>query len=165
MTQAQQNSSTARMAAAARRLIEGDNANLAEGRPSRTLFAANKRGDDFPERCAVEAALESGMGAVCLRYGNDMMATPRRANLAFIHNGGRLEARDCVLWSEEEGPMLLVPFDARLDHHFGIGPEGLELRPGRPAPMLGQGMSRARARLAAAARRQPDPRIVVVLSA
>ncbi|WP_242154020.1 hypothetical protein [Sphingomonas sp. BAUL-RG-20F-R05-02] len=137
----------ARILQAARRLVEGDMADAAVGRFSRTVFIANRNGDETLEKCTFEAALEEGLGAIVLRYGRDANSTPRRANLAFMHEGERLEMRNSVLWSDDDGPILLVPFDAREDFHVGIGPNGLERRPGRPAALLGRGMSRAKERL------------------
>ncbi len=154
MVQAGEKTSSARIAAAARLLVEGDMVDAAAGRFSRTVFMVNRVGDPVLERCAFDAALETGIGVVALRSGRDAGSTPRRANIALVHEGARLEVRDCVLWSgDEDGPVVLVPWDAREDCHFAIGPDGLERRAGRPETMLGQGMSRARARLERTARK------------
>ena len=142
----------ARIAAAARKLIEGDMADPSVGRFSRTVFSADRRNDDLVERCMFEAAAKQELGAVSLRFGKDGGSTPHRANVALHHEGERLEVRNCVLWSEEEGRVLIVPFDAREDYHFLVGGGGLERRQGRPAELLGAGMSRAKARLATIAR-------------
>lgn len=153
MVTGKDNSWSARIATAARRLIEGDLVNAAQGRFSRTVFMTNLLGDELIERCAFQAALGNGLGAVSLRSGRDKGATPRRANVAFAHEGAPLEVRDCVLWAEDsKDRIVLVPWDAREERHFAIGPNGLEQRAGRPAAMLGQGMSQAKSRLERLAR-------------
>lgn len=146
MTNSAQNTFALRVGKAARMLIEGNMANASARRFSRTLFAANRTNDETVERIMFGAALDNGHGAVSLRFGAGAGAMPRRANVAMVDAGERIVMRDCALWSEEDGPVLLVPFAARQDFHFAVGPAGLERRPGRPATVLGSGMSRAKAR-------------------
>ncbi|MCI4654675.1 hypothetical protein [Sphingomonas aquatilis] len=136
-----------RITAAARHLVEGGMADASAGRFSRTLFAAGRGSGDELERITFDAARNNGLGVVSLRLDRENGAMPRRVNLAFDNAGERSTVRDCVLWAEEEGPILIVPFDAREQRHFAIGPDGLEERRGRPAAMLGRGMSLAKARL------------------
>lgn len=152
MTKPHRDGSAGIFAAAGRQLIEGGMANAVEGRFSRVVFAVDGTKDERLESCLFEAAVENGHGAVLLRASGTGTTTPNRASLAFMQGGERIEARNCVLWSDEEGPLLIVPFDARQDLHFAVGPAGLERRPGRPATMLGQGMIRAKRRLEKVAR-------------
>lgn len=147
MTNSLRNPLAASVAAAARQLFEAGIVHAATGRPSSTVTAANRSSDEVVERITLEAALDAGVGAISLRFGKNANAMPRKANLAFVDGDKRLVVRNCVLWSDDAGPVLLVPFDARHDFHFGIGSNGLERRAGRPAAMLGKGMSRAADRL------------------
>lgn len=127
-------------------------ANPASGRFSRTLFAVDQGDGGELERVTFDAARDEGLGVVLLRSGRDQGGMPHRVHLTFAKEGAHVEVRDCVLWAEDEGPVLIVPFDARENRHFAVGRDGIEERSGRPAAMLGRGMARAKIRLARAVR-------------
>lgn len=152
------------MAKAARLLIEGDMANPAEGRFSRVVFAVDDGRDERLTQCLFDAAIDGAHGAVLLRKGTGS-AMPNRASVAFVDNGERIEQRNCVLWSEQDGAVLIVPLEAGRDLHFAVGEKGLERRPGRPAALLGQGLTRAKRRLEKAAHqirlRPTGPHLVI----
>lgn len=136
---------------AARRLLEGDVV-AQSNQPPRTTFVANSTADQILTEAIIRAASGVGKGAVILRFAGNGKGPPNRADVGLVHDGERSTVRNCILWSEECGPVLLVPFDARDEWHLAVGKSGLERRSGRPATMLGKGMNRARVRIERLAR-------------
>lgn len=152
MVQVQKKNEAHCLASVGRELIEGDMADPAGGRFSRTILTAYGSEDRGLEDPVIEAALEEGHGVVSLWFTPGQSA-PRQATVAFMHGGEPLVARGCVLWARgDDDRLVLVPFDASENFYFAVGPDGLERHDARPASALVAGMSRARKRFERTAR-------------
>lgn len=151
MIRKQRSTKSAHYVTAGRQLLEGQTAAQADRSP-RTTFVASTSADRTLTEAIMRAAVDVGKGAVILRFAGNGKGPPNRADAALVHDGEPMTVRDCVLWSEEHGPMLLVPADACDEWHLAIGADGLKRRCGRPAAMLGKGMNRAKVRIERLAR-------------
>jgi len=135
-------------AAAARGMVEGDMANGAVGRFSKTIFIASDGRHPFLEEAALKGAAGAELGLVILQYGTGSKAKgPRCYTVAVLDDGVQVVEHDCALWIGDHGRAVLVPRGKGVDGWFEMTYRGLVRRAGRPAPSLAGGMIKAANRL------------------
>ena len=143
-----------RFAVAASNLMEKGHVDTAAGRYSKTIFVSATRRGSILGECARLAAAAQGLSMVLLEFGDTGRAKgPRSYSVAMGKGGSGEVVHDCTLTTDADGTFVLVPRSAT--YHFAVGPDGLDMRHGRPANLAVNAIRATRA-LAKAAK-QADP--------
>lgn len=140
--------SLAGFATAAREMVEGNLANGAAGRFSKTIFVASDGRHPFLDDAAIRAAGSAELAIVVLQFGTGSKARgPRAYTAAIMIEGTQVVERDCALWIDDAGRAVLVPRGKSADGWFEMTDRGFERRSGQRAPSLAAGMIKAANRL------------------
>lgn len=140
--------SLAGFATAARQMVEGDLADGAVGRFSKTIFIASDGRHSFLDDAAIRAAATAELAIVVLQFGTGSKTRgPRAYTVAVMTGDTQVIERDCALWIGDAGRAVLVPRGRAADGWFEMTDRGLEHRSGQRSPSLAAGMIKAANRL------------------